>query len=292
MKTKAALPISLFVIFAIAIFLTMAIRPAQTVEAQNTGQGGTLTVSVPLLTNAAPFTGTFGCPSGGTGKCQGIVGVFPNIGQAEHALHYCVSPGVLTLAIFLEESPDNGTSDWAPISAVYGVPTSASGCAVIQSGLYYNNVRAHVTIFTGGTLSAWYSASTGPIEVFPPAQNSSGATTPTQCDQTSPTSVVAGTTGALVISQPNQSIYLCAAQYSFGAATGTGELQLVSGTGTSCTTPTIIWDDLTTVNTPQVFTPFGGGGTIFRVPSGQDVCLTASSGVTATTKVSLSFAQY
>lgn len=82
--------------------------------------------------------------------------IFRNINQSSHWLTYCTS-GASAVSVWLEAS-GNGTTGWVTISNVGTSATAA--CGTIQAGGYYANVRANFTI-TGGTITAFYSASTG-----------------------------------------------------------------------------------------------------------------------------------
>jgi hypothetical protein len=216
------------------------------------------------------------------------------IGAAAHKWLYCTT--ATSLQVIAEESPDNVSGHFVPVSPIYGVPTNTingNQCAEIQVGGLAAYPAFNVLAISGGNISAWYLGSTGAISTFPPAANSRGATTPTQCDQSVAISTATGTDG-LLIGSSAQSFYLCAAQYSFSQVTTNGTLQLIAGTGTNCAVTTaVLWTNFITASTPQVFNPFGmGSSTSFRVPPGQNICV-VNSGVTAgSVLVDLSFAQY
>lgn len=215
------------------------------------------------------------------------------IGAGAHFFTYCTS--ATSLQLIAEESGDNVSGHFVPISIVYGVPPislNGNPCAVIQAGGYYNYLAINVLSISGGSVSVWYSGSSGPIGVFPPAQNSIGATTPVVCDQSIVRGISANSTSAGISGTSNQAIYVCGITVSFnGEPTGASSFTVEYGTGGSCGTGTqILVTTLLNTTSPTIF-PIGGGSTIFRAPTGNSVCLVAGPTVPAG-DVTLSYAQF
>jgi hypothetical protein len=218
------------------------------------------------------------------------------IGAAAHKWLYCTT--ATSLQVIAEESPDNVSGHFVPVSPIYGVPTNtinSNPCAEIQVGGLAAYPAFNVLSISGGNISVWYLGSTGAISTFPPAANSNGATTPTQCDQAGWTNIPSSGTTELLVGNSTQSYYLCAAQYSFTLATINGtSLQLIRGTGSTCAGSTVvIWTNYINSSTPQTFNAFGAGSsTTFQVPPGQNLCLVNSGVTSGAVAVDLSFAHY
>ncbi len=277
-----------WIVLAILFGLALGTLLVPRAHAQNTFAN--TTVSVPVLTSFAGV-GTFGCPSSGTGggQCQGITsGVFPNIGQGAHFLHYCTT--ATTLQLGLEESPDG--VNYAFITPIYGPPPFGAPCGLIQAGGYFQTVRGHILAQSGGSTSVWYSASAGPISVFPTGVNSNGAFSPVQCDKTVLLSVAPSTTSLLITGTNDQRIFICGGTYSFSAATTTGQISLQYGTGSTCSTvgPVAFWINLVTASTPQTEAIFSLSAGAPIVPVANNFCVT-TTGITATTEVAIAYAQ-
>ena len=197
-----------------SILLSLAICA----NGQNAGQTGTQTITIQLANN-----------SSATGRI--VVPAKALIGAGAHYFTYCTSAsGFSGIA---EQSPDGNTSHFVPMSTVYGVPPATingNPCAVVPMGGYFDHPAFNVLSVSGGTFSLWYSASTGPVPIFPTAASSSGAATPPVCDQ------AAGVNASgLVLAAPGNSgvsIHICSITVSFQAAPGgSGGFSLISGTG-------------------------------------------------------------
>jgi hypothetical protein len=89
--------------------------------------------------------------------------VIPNIGATSHWLTYCPNGAITALTIQLEGSNDN--TNFFPISHS-GSNTGPLACYVLQASGYFQELRANLTVFTtpgGGTVTAFYTGSSGPI---------------------------------------------------------------------------------------------------------------------------------
>ena len=92
--------------------------------------------------------------------------VVRNIGQSAHWLTYCSAVGVTNLTLDLEGSNDSG-GHWIPISTL---GTAINGnCGLLQAGGYFKDVSVNLSTMTTLTgslgVSAWYSATAGPIGI-------------------------------------------------------------------------------------------------------------------------------
>ncbi len=239
---------------------------------QNAGNTGTFT-KAQLVFNAA-----------GANMSSAI---FQNIGQGAHYLTYC--PSGFTGTIDLEESFD-GSTNWVPIAAAN--PSNDSTCHVLQAGGYYQNVRSTITNRSGGTVSAWYSASSGPIQFASPGINSNGPTSPTQCDQSlTATIITTGTYSSLLADATGRPISVCGFTISFAAAPGSNTDAVQLGFGSPCGVGSLyLWYISTTASTPQVIPVGSGQGSIFRIGqnAGTNLCIGNHSG--ASLEISLSYA--
>ena len=94
--------------------------------------------------------------------------VVRNIGQSAHWLTYCADVGVTNLQIDLEGSNDSG-GHWIPISSTLGTAINGS-CGLLQAGGYFKDVSVNLITMTTtppAGVSAWYSATAGPIAINP-----------------------------------------------------------------------------------------------------------------------------
>ena len=85
--------------------------------------------------------------------------IFRNIGQSSHWLTYCAGTGLSSLQIQIEGSEDHGNT-WFAIS---DVGSNTTGCAVLQASGYFDEVRADILSISGGSVTAYYSASVYPV---------------------------------------------------------------------------------------------------------------------------------
>jgi hypothetical protein len=214
----------------------------------------------------------------------------PNIGQSSHFLSYCTSGFVGT--INLQGSPD-GTFVSPVTMASANFVSANTSCKILQAGGYQNAVRASVTNYSAGSVSAWYNGTASPIVFTPAGFSTVGPTAPTTCDQAVAPQVAQSTTVTIFGGGgfSNKNIYLCGFTMSFSAATTTGTLTLEYGTGTNCATgTTILWSAYVTASTPQTYVVTAPLGT-WIAPGGASVCL-ATGAITASTTIAGLFAQF
>jgi len=241
-------------LYFVATFWTTFLVALLAIGAQAQRQS---TVTPPLLLNSS---------------ATGRVIPAPNdlIGAGASYWTYCSN--ATSLQVIAEESPDN--VHFVPVSAIYGPPLALNGvtCGVIQVGGLFGYPAFNVLLISGGTISVWYSGTTGVVSTFPPATNSSGATAPVICDNTTGVTQTAGTTVALASPiNRNQKVVICSMTLSFpGATTSTGEFDLLSSPG-SCASLVEMWGiDVPTGATNPV--PFFVTGSLSG-PQGAQVCL-------------------
>jgi hypothetical protein len=215
------------------------------------------------------------------------------IGAGASYWTYCTT--ATSLSVIAEESPDNVSAHFVPVSVTYGVPVTINGnpCAVIQAGGLFAYPSFNVLSIAGGTISVWYSASTGVVSTLPPATNSSGATTPVQCDSTQGAAAVGAAQARIITGAAGKRIYVCGGTFSLQAApTGLGSVALVTGTGSNCGTGTAtIYSILTNTASPVIFPLGASSNAIFVVPPSTDLCLTGAANE-AGTQLYLSYAQF
>lgn len=295
----------------------LAILVAIPAHAQFNGYVGLQTVMVPVVQN-----------SSATGRFR----VNSNIGASYHTFTYCLSTPATALQLIVEQSPDGQDAHFTQVSPISEFPWQAinsNNCGIIRVGGYYSVMAINVLLLTGGTLSVWYSATAGPTDIFPPAVNSSGGTSPIACDQSiAINQLAAGGTYQLVPGNPNQGIYVCGGTLSFDAATTAGSEELVVANancgGISLTTAarprvarprlsgpqvrtpakpagrppalaagTPVWFTYITPASPQLF-PINASSATIRIPpttTGSTLCLVVGT-VTANTAITLQFAQF
>jgi len=215
-----------------------------------------------------------------------------NIGQSSHYLTVCNT--ALNATVSLEASID-GTfaSPVTLVSANYGqTGVTDSSCHVLQAGGYYPAVRARVKNYSTGSTNVFYTGIGGPTAPVPSALATIGPSAPMACDLgIGPSSVATGTTSTSIATGiAGESIIVCSITLSFSAATTTGQVQFVSGTGATCTAPTALYTLNITANTPQIVHLIGPAGGLFRTTAGQTLCI-ATTTVTAATLIDATFAQ-
>jgi hypothetical protein len=139
-------------------------------------------------------------------------------------------------------------------------------------------VESHGAIPTG--------ISSGGISVANPA-----------CDTTIPFGVTTAstTTSQAIVGQTGKITYICGVYLSLSTVTAIpGTAQFEYGTGSGCTSPTVISAAINTgaaVTTTLPIMLAAGNGTIFRAPAGTYVCI-ITTGLTTNVYGWLNYAQY
>lgn len=280
--------------------------------AQFNGYVGLQTVYTPVILNTTV-----------TGRTT----VNANIGASYHTFTYCLSTPTTAIQLFIEESPNGQPGSFTQISPISEFPWQAingNNCGIIRVGGYYSVLAVNIILLSGGTASVWYTATAGPTDIFPPAVNSSGGTSPVACDQTVVfTALAPSATYELVRGNPNQGIYVCGGVISFSAATTPGSVDLSTG-NVGCGGPVLaarrpgrrvaiaprtpakpngrppsfaagtgVWFSYITATSPQLF-PINSTSSAIRIPpssTGSSLCFDVGP-VGASTGVSLIFAQF
>jgi hypothetical protein len=146
----------------------------------------------------------------------------------------------------------------------------------LPAGGYYPAVRARVSNYAQGSITALYTGSASPINVTQTAINSNGPTSPVQCDQNFSQLVTPTTSQQIIAAGAVQNVWICSLTISFvNAVTGTGNFFLYYGTGTTCATGNTNLLALQ-INTSMPLQPFFFGGSFGAwqtVPPGQNVCI-------------------
>jgi len=219
---------------------------------------------------------------------------FNNVGQSSHFLSYCTTNFVGVIS--LEGSSDGTFTPSNRLSAgTYN--TADTGCHVLPAGGYYPAVRAQVSNYSAGSVTASYTAIAAPISVTHSAINSTGPFSPVQCDQTTfINSVVSPFTNTLVPGIATQNIYVCSIAISVQTVSANdGNITAEYGTngGSACSSGTVQKWTVTLLHTISTPPFFAGGslGALFKIPKGQDLCFAANITGGAYT-VSITYAQF
>lgn len=190
-----------FGLLVLGFTLSDLVQPHEQAAAQNAGTVGIQAQLSPVFSAQATTASS---------------GIFNDIGQGISLLYVCNSG--FTGTIDLEWSP-------APFatSPIYHVITQAgytsdSACHSIVFGAYFPNIRSTVTR-SAGSLSAWYSAGSGPGGFGNSAIGTNGPTAPINCDQNFATSVANSAVGILGVPfNLGDTIVICSMVVSFSAA--------------------------------------------------------------------------
>lgn len=232
---------------------------------QNAGNTGTQTISQRVTYTA------------GTSQ------VFRNVGQSAHYLSYCPSGGNFSGTIDLEESFD-GSTNWVPIAFATYVATPLTQCTVLQAGGYFQNLRSVITT-VANTVTAEYNATSGPIGFSSSAIGSTGAASPTSCNQSKTITIANAATSLITGAVTGSQIRVCAYQIT-GQQTATGTIMIQDSTGAgSCTGLTDLWDINTITGTPMFFALGSGLGQLFQTQTAHSLCVTNNSGQIITVDV-------
>lgn len=219
-------------------------------HAQNSGTVGIQAVFFPVFTNqntSASSGGYWNC-----GVASGPCPVLQDIGQGTNILSYCDTN--FTGTIDLEWTPA-----YSP-SATFIVITQATwtndfGCHSLPFGGYFPNMRATLT-GSGGSVSAWYTAISGPTAFAAPAIGSAGPTSPVQCDLNTIGTYASGAIGSsAVMAQPinrTDSVVICGMTVSFNGAASAGSIRVAYGTSVCASASNTTFQAYTTANTPQI----------------------------------------
>lgn len=272
-------------LFALVAFVALVAFAA---DAQNTGTVGIATKHVPVCWSAPCTTAS---PTTTTGTSL----AFENSGQAAHVLTYCYSGSTTNLQIFLEESFD-GSTNWIPFSQIGGTTGTFGGnCNFIQGGGYYKFVRAHLNQLGGSSASvtAWYSSSAAPVNLFQAGQGTMGIVIPAACDFQNAVTFADNTKGTLK-GNPTAggSLYVCNLAITYnGTPTQTGVVNIYSEPTGTCgsATPGGIVKYFTGSATPILLG--SGYGQLFNSGIGADLCAQLV-GVGASVVISIGYASY
>jgi hypothetical protein len=264
-------------LIAAALFIAECVNPPEKVGAQNSGNTGAFTNAQVAFTAQAAV---------------GSSPIFSNIGQAAHFLTFCNTGFTGTIDL---ESSFTGKAPWTPIAiASFGQNSvTDSGCHVLQAGGYFQNVRATITYRSAGSVTAWYSSSSGPIAFAPAALGSNGPTSPIACDKQNVAAVAPVGAAVLVGSTGLMKTYACMVTISFNGATTAGALSLGEATNSNCTTGYVAyWNMTVTANTPQLFALGSPLGSFFSTVTGGNWLCVQTGTIGANATISVSYAQF
>lgn len=224
-------------------------------------------------------------------NANGVSGIFANLNMSTHLLNFCTAGFAGTISM---EASSDGTFATPTVisSATFGQRLlTDTGCHTLQGGGYYATVRARITNYVSGTVSASYTAVASPIAFSPSGLGSNGPTAPIICDQQGFFTLGPSTNGVLVANLAGTTIYVCEITVSFGGATTTGTLSLGGSTGGACLSYVANWQVAITASTPQIFQVGGPLGAFVQEGGGNQQLCAASGAYTATATISISFAQ-
>lgn len=211
------------------------ISPRQTASAQNAGTVGIQAQMTPVFSTQA------------SNACGAIL---PDIGQGQNTLF--VSTTSFSGTVDLEWSPTKTAPFYPLVSANYVNETSTHNLYV---GGYFPNLRACVSNRTLGSVSAWYSAISGPIPSSYAGLSSSGPTSPIVCDQNTTQDFAASSLAPIGTISPinsGETVAVCGFNIGFSAAPSSGALSFELFSGSACTgTEALNWKTPTTTATPQ-----------------------------------------
>lgn len=218
---------------------------------------------------------------------------FNNIGQSAHSLSYCLSGFIGTVSLL---GSNDGTfvlnTTAIPLSqANYNVATTT--CRVLPAGGYFPALKAQVSNYGAGTITAWYNGIASPVAVVPAAVSSTGPTTPVQCDQTAGSSLTGANSFLIATGTSNQKLWICSITfYMTTAPAGAQQFSIQSGTGATCSgSPVIEWFLPVLPLTPLTPFFFGGSfGAFLTTQPGPNVCATLNGGA-GVVAFTISFAQ-
>lgn len=297
MRVTRVLSLYFVILFLLGIFA------CERSQAQNAGQTGTQSTSVQLLSantciagrNATEIAAACAGYNATTHTGRILIPPFNLIGASAHFFTYCTSD--TSIQLIAEESFDGISSHYTAISSSAGVPVPVNGnsCAVIQVGGYYQHIAISILANSGGTLNIWYSATTGPINIYPPASNSIGGAPPVQCDKSSTFELLNSRSQPMVIAIANERVYICGFVFSFQTEPSTASDGVAIAdypAGGTCTGGSgNISSGLDTGTTDPLVIPFNfGGNAVLISDTDYDMCVSNNSG--ATVRVSISYAQF
>lgn len=259
-----------FLRFLGAVLLTLIVLAIclGAAHAQNAGTVGIYTREVQVF-NAQAANASCGVYQ--NGACSAPV--FPDFGFGCNFLS--IQNSSFTGTIDVEWSP-TGSAPFFPLAfATYGID---SGYHTLQVGGYYPNMRSTLT-WSHGSLSAWYSAQSGPCPVFGSGLSTNGQTSPVLCQANMVISVATGTTALLAAPvNTGDTLVICGFTISFQAAPSSGTVQLIAAPSNACTSfATGPWESYTSTNSDlDLIVPIQQ-----FFAAGSYACLINSSGVTA-----------
>ena len=274
---------TLRLVFACVAVLTLGALAG----AQNQGTVG-------IATNQAKVCWSAPCVTAGTATGTSLP--FTNIGQGASVLTYCYNGSTTALKIWLEESFD-GSTNWIPVSQIGTTSGTFGGnCNYIQAGGYFNYIRANLNQLNGGgaSVSAWYSSSAAPLNLFQAGQGTNGIVIPSACDFSASVSF-GDNTKATLKGNPTAggSLYVCNLAITYnGTPTQTGEIDIYaepSGTCAAATPGNFLGKYFT--GSPAPILLGSGYGQLFNSGVGADICAHLT-GVGASALITVGYASY
>jgi hypothetical protein len=210
--------------FAIALLLVavavLSLLPSGHVRAQTSGTMGVYTRTVQVF-------------NGQNSSATSLV--LPDFGFAASQLYYCTTNFIGSIAFEWSPSGPGGTLRALPqASASYSVNAIDTACHTLQLGGYWPNLYAVATV-SGGSISAWYTASAAPIPPYSAAVGSNGPISPIQCDQ----NIVVAAANAATVElfgpiNSGDTVFICSVLVSFTSAPTSGNIKVGWETSANC----------------------------------------------------------
>ncbi len=232
--------IAAFVLVGLGFLVSDTVSPRHEVSAQTAGTIGIQAQQLPVFSAASTTQHS---------------AIFNDIGQGLSILFYCNTS--FTGVIDLEWSPTGVAPFYVLTQGSYpsGVPDSS--CHTLQLGGYFPNMRASVTPIAG-SLSAWYTASSGPIPTVSSGLGTNGPSSPINCDHAINVGLATANFSSLGITPflTGDTIVLCNFSVSFNGTTSAGTVQLGwADTAAHCVSAfgNVTWAAYTTSATPQTY---------------------------------------
>ncbi len=203
------------VLVALVLIVSDTVSPRHEVLAQNAGTFGIQAQMIPVFSSQAISASS---------------AIFNDIGQGVNILFYCDTSFIGT--VDLEWSPVQGGTYYPLVTANWSVADSK--CHTLTVNGYYPQLRSTLTR-SAGSMSAWYTSSSGPVGYSPAAIGSNGPTSPASCDDGGTVSIASGSTqGVLTPIRTGDVVIVCNFTVSFAAAPSTGTVSIGWSTSISC----------------------------------------------------------
>lgn len=257
-----------------------------------TGAGATgagsqrTTVAQDATTIAGAAPGTAASPSSNVVTVQGPTA--SGAALAGNPILQGASDGTNVQTVKQSSAAANTTGTGVPASG--GMCLYSSTLSNLSAGTYGPipcSINAVPEVAIGGTSAASatgngspipvrnHAGSVGPLSVAPTVLNGSTYDAEFTCPNTAAVSVTAGNTTQIVGLSGTTVIRVCSVSLGISL---TGTVNVVTGTGTNCGTPTTISNPIPLVTGQLWAQTAPAGGSLFRSTAGGEICIAAGTG--------------